>query len=500
MCRFRTVDSTATDGDSSSFTHISSVDTSVSADSITSPRSTASVNHITSPCSTASVNHTVTRHSPDATDKLIGDGLHVIAENPNVPAASDDGRGDSVLEVCNSWKAEMEVKSLCVEDEQADVAGQYSVDETAAADEMKAVELNDVDNDAVIISASSSLSSFTITPSSSVAVDDLSPYPVAVSLASQLASCTESSSYIQDAILTTSSNTCSVRSCEATDGTLVGLKADDRSAIRRSVMYALKALNLPLLSTESASSDLQCRRYSAPTVVDGQNSGECEEAVRSDSSLDSITNSKDVHPGVDNGRQLQEAAEVTEGNYISTVPSHAPPVSAVASDFDRESFPTSGVTSVAVDNDRQLCNIVEDQSVDYSHISSAPVSNCPSLLISGDSEAAVVDDNSLSDKSCDGDEVHPTHHSPSTFRVSAVQNTDVTTPACVHTVPSTDQCIVNSSDNISTAKSKHGVIEVTDGRNGTKLEKAADARRPNVDDLVALKQVKHPCFLSDSIT
>ena len=514
ICCCRTVD--IADRDSSSFSYVSSVDAGGSGDSIASP-----------PCTT-SVIHTVATHCPETPNKHGVDGLQVIAESPKVAGAGDDGYGDGRLEVCDSQTSDVEVHSLYTADEEGgDLKEHVSIEQTtvaAAANKSSAVECDDagVDNDRnpLIPSASSSLSSFTITPCSSVTVDDMtvdsSPYPVAVSSSSELPLCAGFNSNVQDAVLAASSNTCSTQLHRPMHETVTGLKVADTSA----VSHTVNALDLSLLATESASSVLHHRRYSAPEVVnEGHNSSMCkpEQAVGfSSNPVDFLPKCK--HEDADDvGSQLHEDSDITEyhsANAVNNQPSHIPSVSAAACDF--MSLPTSGVTRAAVDNNKCVhdgTGITEHHSADdvnslpY-HISSvhvvAPVINRASLPVSGASEGAVVDDK-WSRNGCDVVKVHQTNDSSLNFPSppeSALMNADIkmfVSPRGEQTVSSTVQCAVNGDD-ISAAASKLCLGEVVDNRNGEKSFKAADASRLNINNFVALKQVRKPFLSSHTLT
>jgi len=543
------VDSVITGGHLSSFTLTSSTDDNAddSVDNTASHPSTTSIN---------SINHTVISHSADALDRHSVDGLQAIAENPRVIGAGDSGSGDGMLEVCvESPKVigagyggsgdgmlevcaesprvigagdggsgdgilevcdsqTSEVHSRCVADQQNDQEEHFSTDQPTDDadddddddddDESTTIKYSDDDKTAVIISASSSLSSFTITPYSSVTIDDTSvdllPYPVAASPALHTG--------FESNVLATSTDSCSTQSHRPVDETWpVSLKAAGMSA----VSHPVDALNLPLLSTESAKQHLD------PTVVgDGRNSSEHipqhEEEVWSDSNLDSLPNFKDEQPD-DSRRQLTENSGITlddarrqinedsEVNSTNSPTSHIPPESAAANDFfNAESFLTSRVTHVAVGGDiwqQAGTNIIDGQSVNRGsadHISlvadKAPVTSCQSLPLSGVSEAtAVVDE--WSGVSCDAavkvrDTTHTTHSlSTSQFPPpSAMMNADIKTfvsPPGKQAVLSTDQCAVNAND-------------TSDKSSRRKSYEAAGASQPKVqNDLIALQQVSITC-------
>lgn len=473
----RTVASTSTDGESSSLTCVSSVDASVSRESNRSPLSTLD-------------NHPVTMHCPVASDGLSTDGLQVIANSQTLIDAVSGEPGDSVLTLHSSQIATTEVPShYAAGDSLTSQAGneQHCNTYQSAATEYNSVRSNDVcsddddDNYVPIISASSSLSSFTITPCSSVTVNDTtidsSPYPVAVS-SFELAPHTSS-----DSVMSTL-NTFPAEHHRPMDDSLANaVKAADMSAASCTVT----ALNLPLSATQSTSVPVQRRRRSAPEVVsDGRNSSEAiwprEQTDRSNCNVEFLSNTEDAY-AVGNGRQLYECTEDHSVNDI-TSPPHLLSAGFIAPDFNRPPSSTSGSVFASRDNTRQLHGSIDIENNSFESISVSAIAADTNRTFSPKfsiSEATVVNETRSSDWN-DG-KTHPVDHTSPTVHSSAagvVANASVKKPS----KPAIDQHSVNDVDSVAVSKCRATQIS----------DETVDTNQLNATDgFTAVKQVSLTC-------
>ena len=483
--------STSTDRESSSFTCVSSVDAGASRDSSNSPLSTLD-------------NHPVTMHCPVASDSLSTDGLQVIANSQTLIDAVSGEAGDSVLTVHSSQVASTEVPSHYAAGHslngQAGNEEHYSMYQSAAT-EFNSVMFNDAsaaaaadddddadddnDKDVPIIPTSSSLSSFTITPCSSVTVNDTafdsSLYPIAVS------SCELAPHTGSDSVMSTL-NTLSTELHRPVDGCLASaIKAADMSA----PSHTVTALNLPLSIAPSTSVPSQRRRRSAPEVVsDGRNSSEAirprEQTDRSNSDVEYLSNTQDAY-AVDNGRQLYEYTEDHSINDI-TCPPHLSSAGFIPPDFNRQSSPTSGSVFASRDNDGQLHGSINSGNHSAESISVSAIApdtyrkSSPKFSIS---DAIVVNDTRSSD--CNDVKARPVDHTSSTFH-SSLADVVATLSVKKPFERAIDHRSVNAVDSV--AASKCHPTQISD--------EAIDNNQLNVTDhFTAVQQVSLTyCFFS----
>jgi len=333
----------------------------------------------------------------------------------------DNEHKSSNVEFIDGERPEAEVHSACTSGQQVDLAKQFSMDHTvtvavAAADyedndgcsksnpaKFTDVSCTDDYTSALLISslASSSLSSFTITPCSSVTVDnepmvDSSPYQLVVSTTSELlpfvndsynvqdgasassyvesslntqgvmsaVSYISSSSDVQDVIL--SSNTCSTQHCVPTDETgskvasmpaishtadvlnlpLLSTESTDetlvssKAASMSAVSHGVNAFNLPLLSTKATDSVLNPIRFSAAVVFDDGGQSASESVLSSEQSNEYSSNLVFLENG-DNEDFGNSSIELREEPTIAEYRS----VDTTANSRFSRMFPASVVTS-----------------------------------------------------------------------------------------------------------------------------------------------------------
>ena len=459
---------------------MSSIDASSSGDGVTTPLSMTSSTY---PLAT---------RSPLASNQTCIDGFQVTADNKAVIGVGDDGHVDDISTVYTSQRPENEIPLRYT-------AGHIVNSQTAANAIDESVKFTDnddyYDKDAV------TLSSFTITPCSSVTVNDTAhdspPYPVAVP-SSDLAPQDGSDSY---AISKASSNTFPAQRHRTADETLADLQsAADMSALSCTV----NALNLPLPPFQSTSLLPHSRRFSSPEAFsDVHNSREAvwqhEQAVRSDSDVEFLLNSNDACAGDVNRQQLHRgiAAEysidgITSSHHISS--------SAIASDINCKSMLMPAAVFASVDNNRHLCegkDTVENYSHDGISLSTVvPVSKCECLPKSGISEATAVVNNKWSRDCSIGVENHPTDRSSSTCHLptlSSATNSDVNVVG-LSTYKQAAFGQHSVDDNVVTAK--HHSVEGNNVRQGQMSDEAVNTCQPSVTGrtnvthhLTALQQV-----------